>query len=223
MKSNKRRNAIIIIGVVIICCILMALIETVIEPVYFVKSLMKIIIFLLLPIVTMKLLKIKIFKQSNLDKKKIVKLLIIGIVIYSLIMISYTIINKFFDCSALISSLSTDQKVNNKDFIFVAIYISLCNSLLEEFLFRYVSFIKLSELLSKRIAYIISSILFAIYHISMFGSSFPLPLVLLMVFGLFIGGYIFDYVDEKDKNIYNSWIIHMFADFAIMTIWFINI
>ena len=37
------------------------------------------------------------------------------------------------------------------------------------------------------------------------------------------GGLIFDRVDEKNKNIYNSWFIHMFADFAIMTIWFVNI
>ena len=36
-------------------------------------------------------------------------------------------------------------------------------------------------------------------------------------------GFIPNYIDEKNSNIYNSWIVHMFADFAIMTIWYIYI
>ena len=89
-------------------------------------------------------------------------------------------------------------------------------------MFRFVSFIKLSEYLSKKTAYIFSSVAFAVYHIAMIGPSFPLPLLILALFGLAVGGFIFDLVDDKNKNIYNSWIIHMFADFAIMTVWFIN-
>lgn len=224
MKNNKKRNAIMIIITVIVCCIFMAFIETIVEPPYFIKSLIKIIVFFLLPILTMKLLGIKIFKKHTIiDKKIVLRLLITGIVIYLSIMIAYYILNKFLDFSSIINSLSMDQNVSGKDFIFVALYISFCNSLLEEFLFRYFSFIKLSEFLSKKWSYVISSILFAIYHISMVGSSFPLSLILLMIFGLSIGGFIFDYVDDKDKNISNSWIIHMFADFSIMTIWFLNI
>ena len=224
MKNNKKRNAIMIIITVIVCCIFMAFIETIVEPPYFIKSLIKIIVFFLLPLLTMKLLGINIFKKHKIiDKKIIIRLLVTGIVIYLSIMIAYYILNKFLDFSSIINSLSMDQNVNGKDFIFVALYISFCNSLLEEFLFRYFSFIKLSEFLSKKWSYVISSILFAIYHISMVESSFPLSLILLMIFGLSIGGFIFDYVDDKDKNICNSWIIHMFADFAIMTIWFLNI
>ena len=224
MEKNKKRNAIIIIATIIVSCLLMALIEIIVEPTYFVKSLMKIIVFFLLPLVIMKHLGIKLFeKQIIIDKKKIAKLFIMGIIIYLFVIFSYLIANNVLDFSIFINSLSSDQKVSGKDFIMVALYISLCNSLLEEFLFRYVSFIQLSKFLSKKIVYVFSSFLFAIYHISMIGSSFPLSLILIMIIGLCIGGFIFNYVDEKDKNIYNSWIIHMFADFAIMTIWFINI
>lgn len=224
MEKNKKRNAIIIIATIIVSCLLMALIEIIVEPTYFVKSLMKIIVFFLLPLVIMKHLGIKLFeKQIIIDKKKIAKLFIMGIIIYFFVIFSYLIANNVLDFSIFINSLSSDQKVSGKDFIMVALYISLFNSLLEEFLFRYVSFIQLSKFLSKKIVYVFSSFLFAIYHISMIGSSFPLSLILIMIIGLCIGGFIFNYVDEKDKNIYNSWIIHMFADFAIMTIWFINI
>ena len=57
----------------------------------------------------------------------------------------------------------------------------------------------------------------------MIGASFPLPLLLLALIGLAAGGCIFNYVDEKSGTIYPSWVIHMFADLAIMTIWYLHI
>lgn len=57
----------------------------------------------------------------------------------------------------------------------------------------------------------------------MLGTSFPPVLLLLALVGLAIGGLIFDYVDDRSGTIYNSWIIHMFADFAIMTIWYLHL
>ncbi len=213
-----------LISTVIISCIAMAIIETVIEPAYSVKSLLKIIFFLLIPVVSIKLQKEKVFDDSfSLNGKNILNLSLLGIIIYVIIMAAFFLTKGVFDYSALVNSLSSDQNVSPKSFIWVALYISFCNSLLEEFLFRFVSFIKLSEHTGKKFAYIFSSGMFALYHIAMVGGSFPVPLMLLALAGLFIGGLIFNYVDAKSKSIYNSWIIHMFADFAIMTIWYIHI
>lgn len=47
--------------------------------------------------------------------------------------------------------------------------------------------------------------------------------MVLAVAGLAIGGLIFDYVDDRSGSLYNSWVVHMFADFAIMTIWYLHI
>ena len=38
---------------------------------------------------------------------------------------------------------------------------------------------------------------------------------------LFLGGLIFNYLNEKCKNIYPSWLVHMCANFATNTIGFI--
>ena len=46
-------------------------------------------------------------------------------------------------------------------------------------------------------------------------------LFILALTGLFVGGLIFDYINDKSENIYNSWLVHMFANFAINTIGFI--
>lgn len=213
-----------LISTVVISCIAMAIIETVIEPAYSVKSVLKIIFFLLIPIALIKLQKEKVFDESFLlNGKNILNLSLLGIIIYVIIMAAFFLTKGVFDYSALVNSLSSDQNVSPKSFIWVALYISFCNSLLEEFLFRFVSFIRLSEYTGKKFAYIFSSGMFALYHIAMVGGSFPVPLMLLALAGLFIGGLIFNYVDAKSKSIYNSWIIHMFADFAIMTIWYIHI
>lgn len=221
-KARKEQLGIIVI--VIICCIIMALFETIIEPAYLVKSAAKVTVFLLLPLITMKLLNIKIFDNNfALNKKDIIKLLLLGAAIYAAIIGAYFLTRNIFDYSSLVNSQMADQKVDNNNFIWVALYISFGNSFLEEFLFRFVSFIKLSEFISKKIAYVFSSVMFAVYHIAMIGSSFPLPLLILALFGLAAGGLIFDYVDDKNKNIYNSWIVHMFADLAIVTIWYIHI
>lgn len=209
---------------IIICCIIMALTETVIEPVYVLKSAIKAITFLFFPLIFAKTANIKLLDHSFvLDKKSILKLLALGAFIYTVIMGAYALTKNTFDYSTLVHSLSADQKVDSGGFIWVALYISFCNSFLEEFLFRFVSFIKLSRYTGRKTACIFSSVLFAVYHIAMIGTSFPLPLLFLVLIGLMIGGYIFDYVDEKNGTIYNSWIIHMFADFAIMTIWYIHI
>ena len=222
MKNRKEKIG--IIAVVVICCVIMAWIETVTEPAYFVKSAAKIAVFLSVPLISMKLLNIKILDNNMaLNKKGIIKLLLLGTFIFGAIIGVFFLTSNIFDYSSLVDSLSADQKVDSGSFIPVALYISFCNSFLEEFLFRFVSFIKLSEYMSKKIAYIFSSVAFAVYHIAMIGASFPLPLLILALFGLAVGGFIFDLVDDKSKNIYNSWIIHMFADFAIMTVWYIHI
>lgn len=222
--ENAKKEKIGIIVVVVICCIIMAVMETIIEPAYWIKSAAKIAVFMLLPVITLKLLKVKIFDSNfALDKKDIVKLLLLGFGIYAVIIGAYFLTRNIVDYSSLVTSQMADQKVTENSFIWVALYISFCNSFLEEFLFRFVSFIKLTEFVSKKPAYVFSSVMFAVYHIAMIGSAFPPPLLILALFGLTVGGFIFDYVDSKNKNIYNSWIIHMFADLAIVTIWYIHI
>lgn len=224
MADKKKKTAREIAALILICCAVMAFTETVIEPLYIVKSAIKIVVFLLFPLIFAKIAGIKLFGHSfALNKKSIVKLLALGCFIYAVIFGAYAFTKNVFDYSVLVDSLSTDQKVDSGSFIWIALYISFCNSFLEEFLFRFISFIALSKYAGRKFAYIFSSVIFAVYHIAMIGTSFPPLLLLLALIGLTIGGYIFDFVDEKNDSIYHSWIIHMFADFAIMTIWYIHI
>ena len=207
---------------VIIACIVMGIVDAVIQPGYAIKSAIKIIMFLLMPIVYG--LFLKEFNIKNLmkpDKKGLCIALCLGFVIYGVVLGAYWIFKDVFDFSALTGSLNETTGVNKSNFIWVAIYISFVNSLLEEFFFRGFSFITLKKLTSRRFAYVFSSMAFALYHIAMMIGWLGLPVILISLVGLFIGGMIFNRFDEKSENIYLSWLIHMFANFATNTIGFI--
>ena len=207
---------------VIIACIVMGIVDAVIQPGYAIKSAIKIIMFLLIPIVYG--LFLKEFNIKNLmkpDKKGLCIALCLGFVIYGVVLGAYWIFKDVFDFSALTGSLNETTGVNKSNFIWVAIYISFVNSLLEEFFFRGFSFITLKKLTSRRFAYVFSSMAFALYHIAMMIGWFGLPVILISLVGLFIGGMIFNRFNEKRENIYLSWLIHMFANFATNTIGFI--
>ena len=219
---SRKKYAVIIL--VAVCCAVMAAVETLIEPAYAVKSAVKAAVFLVLPLVVLKAFKIKLFGGTfSFGLKRLLRLLALGAAIYLIVMSGYALTKGLFDYSALVESLSKDQNVDGGSFIWVALYISFGNSFLEEFLFRQTAFIGLSELASKKTAYIFSSLMFALYHVAMIGQSFPPQLLLAALAGLAVGGFVFDWVDEKSGNFLGSWFIHMFADFALMTIWYIHI
>ncbi|MBS5939407.1 MAG: CPBP family intramembrane metalloprotease [Clostridium sp.] len=200
----------------------MGFIDAVIRPQYLTKSFVKIILFSLMPI-----LYSRYNKELNLNslfkvksKKEIIIALISGAAVFSFILGAYLILGGFFDFSNVVSSLSANVGIDNSNFIFVAIYISFINSLLEEFFFRGFAFLKLKEVASRKFAYIFSSLAFALYHVAMMIGWFDISLFILTLSGLFVGGIIFNYFNEKYKNIYVSWLIHMFANFAINIVGF---
>ena len=79
----------------------------------------------------------------------------------------------------------------------------------------------LKEEKGRKFAYIFSATMFALYHVGMTSGWFNILIYILSMVGLFIGGCIFNYLNEKCENIYPSWLVHMCANFGINTIGFI--
>ena len=217
-----KKESLIVFIIVILNCILMAFIDGVFSANYLQKSIFKIIIFMLLPLLYLKkhhhLDEIKNIFKVKRDNHSIFKSFALGIGVYLLIVGSYFTIGNYFNFNQITSSLENGIGVNSSNFIFVALYISFINSLLEEFFFRGYAFIYLKKHTSKKVSYILSSLSFALYHIAMMITWFDIILLLLLICSLFVGGLIFDFLDDKSETIYNSWFVHMFANFAINTI-----
>ena len=219
-KMSKRRN--LIITVTAFACVCMGLVDAVIQPGYALKSAIKLVLFLLLPFLySLYDRKCDLKRLFIPDRRGIKVALLLGVGIYAVVLGAYFAFRGIFDFSALTASLTETTGVTKGNFIFVALYISFINSLLEEFFFRGFSFLTLKEVASRRTAYVFSSAFFALYHIAMMIGWFDWPVVAISLLGLFAGGMIFNYFNERYNNIYLSWLIHMFANFATNTIGFI--
>lgn len=212
----------ILITIVCFACLCMALVDAVIQPNYWIKSLIKIVLFLLLP--ALYALYDREFRVKSLfvpNKRGFLLALLLGVGVYGVVLGAYFLFQNVFDFSAVAGSVTDAVGVNRSNFLPVAIYISFANSLLEEFFFRGFAFLTLKKVTGRGFAYLFSGGMFAAYHIAMMIGWFALPVVLLALLGLFLGGVIFNYFNEKYDNIYLSWLIHMFANFATNTIGFL--
>ena len=215
---------IIIMLSIFLFSIAVTFVDAFVHPDYFVKILIKIIFFLALPMLFFIKNKddFKDFKKLFVFKKKgILSSFLLGIGVYAIILIGYFVSRSFVDFSKVTSNLTSGMGITANNFIYVSLYISLMNSFLEEFFFRGFGFITLKKYTSRRVAYLFSPILFAIYHVGMLVGMFHIAVIFLLLAGLIVGGCIFNYLNEKNENIYSSWFVHMFANFAINTIGFI--
>lgn len=219
---TTRKNITSMIAMIVFGCIAMAYVDAVIMPDYAVKSMIKFVLFLTLPLVYCLINREVSFRSLfKLEKKGLIFSILLGVGVYVLIMGSYMLIGPMFDLSQVTESLQNNIGVNADNFLYVAIYISIVNSLLEEFFFRGFAFLSLKKLTGRKFAYIFSAGAFAVYHIAMMTSWFTVPLFLLLITSLFIAGLLFNWLNERNGNIYASWMVHMCANLAINTIGFI--
>ena len=185
MTAKTQKNTIILITVV--ACAFMIVVDAIIQPGYFIKSVIKIALFLIFPFSFSIISKYSLKSLFIPDKKGFLTAILMGVGVYAVVLSAFLIFRNVFDFSALTTSLTSTTGVNADNFIFVAIYISFANSLLEEFFFRGFSFLTLKNLSSRKFAYVFSAAFFAIYHIAMMIGWFSLPVILLALAGLFAG------------------------------------
>ncbi len=210
-----------ILALTVVSCGIMALVDGVIQPGYAVKSIIKIALFLLLPLLFSLFFRdVSLKTLFRFEKKPFLVSLALGVGLYALILGAYFAVRPFFDFSGIVSALSSTAGVTKDNFLYVSLYISFANSLLEEFFFRGFVFMNLKKSTNRMAAYMISSVAFSLYHVAMMIGWFNIGLFLLVVVALAVGGGIFNYLNEKHGTIYTSWFVHMFANFAINTIGF---
>jgi uncharacterized protein len=210
---SKKLKIILIIS---LGCIVMALTDGIWQPGYAMKSAVKIFFFLGLPLFVLR--KEQLSNFFGFKKKMLPKLVALGLGIFAFILAAYFIIGPYFDFSSVVDGLQDQLGVNASNFIYVATYISFVNSLLEEYFFRGIAFIELKRCTSKRFAYVFSALMFALYHVAMLIGLFDWYLIALMLLALVVGGFIFNYINEKEESILASWTVHLFANLAINTV-----
>lgn len=218
---NKKSYSSNMIILIITLGIIMSGVDAILSPPYFMKAAIKLILFLGVPILFTTWNKDNsLMGLFRIEKRSMLLPLLLGIGVFSFIIGAYFIIGPLFNFSNVTVALSANYGVKKENFVAVALYISLINSLLEEFFFRGFAFLTLKKLTTRRFAYLFSATTFSLYHIAIMSSWFNLFLFALLIFSLVIAGLLFDWLNEKRGTIYTSWLVHMCANFAINTIGF---
>jgi membrane protease YdiL (CAAX protease family) len=190
-------------------------IEQGIEVTYIWKTLAKIILFVVVPLLYVKTIKSNFLKLQAVKKNQFIPAMILGGLVLVSILTAFLLFRDAIDLAALRLDLETRVGVTALVFPFVALYIMLGNSFLEEFFFRGL----LVDLFPQsKWRWIMPSFLFAIYHVAIFLPWFEWPILLLAVAGLFIGGLLFQWMNKASGTIYSGWIIHISADIGVLLI-----
>jgi len=216
----SRKNLYIIISI-IICSVAVCFVDTVIQPGYWIKSGIKILLFLSVFAAYFVIFKedLPLLGKLFIPKKwDMLTGLGIGAVIYAFLLGAYFLLRGYIDFSVITGKLTADTGVSRDNFIYVSLYISVINSLLEELLYRGLGFIILKKSSSRIFAYGFGALMFALYHSGMTSGYFNVGIFLFTLFGLFVGGLIFNLLNERSETIYASWLTHMFANLGINTI-----
>ncbi len=223
MKIKERTNLKTILPLLIfISCLIMFWVETLLQPGYLGKSIIKLFLFALLPILYFWFHKPKISLGfcSIPQGKPLLYCLFWGIGVYGVIIGAYFLFAAFIDLPSIAALLQDNLAVNKENFIFVAIYISVINSFLEEFFFRGMAYFPLAAAWGKRQAALFSAATFSLYHVAILLGWFPLWMFFLALAGLFLAGLFFLWLDEQYDTILCSWLVHGCANLAINTIGF---
>lgn len=212
------KKKILICSVVMLASIVMALVDSVLQPGYLIKSAIKIILFLFVPLLLSHQLKLSVLDAFRLNKRSVFAGAVLGISTYCVIMAAYAALHPYLDLSAVATSLESSAGVTKDNFLFVGTYIALCNSLLEEFFFRCFAFLTLGKDGKKAFAYLFSALFFALYHAGMLITMIPPLLFILALIALFLCGLLLNFLNARSKTIWTSWLLHMGANLAINTV-----
>lgn len=195
----------------VVAVLIMFLVEQVLQLPYLMKTLIKIPVFTCYPFLVLRKEKFKINKHSF---KQVV---ILSIVVLITILLAYVILQDFIDVESIKTDLESRMSIGRSMFFFAAFYTIFINAFIEEYFFRGYLF-RLIHKEEKRLAYVFAALLFAVYHIGILGTWFSLPILSLVLIGLFIGGLIFNYYVSKTNSFLASYIIHVAADIAVVII-----
>ena len=157
-----KRRTFLVVAAAVLCCGIMAVVDGVIQPGYAPKSAIKILVFGLIPLLLTRLDPELVFTQTLRFRRKGFALALgLGLGVYGLILGGFFLVRNFFDFSGIAGSLLDNAGVSKDNFLYVSLYISLVNSLLEELFFRGFLFLNLKQR-SRRFAYSFSAAAFFI-------------------------------------------------------------
>jgi len=213
----KNKNILILTISSFLVCALHAIMLNTQFSHYACTSALKIILFGLCPVIYFKLLKDKSHKETfsvKGDKKYIKRSFILGLCVFTVILIIFMILRPFLNRTMIVGALAQNG-ISRNNFPVVFIYVVLINAAFEEIFFRGFVFMTLYRMDYKRYAYGYSSLLFALYHVFILNNAVSPGIFIFCIAGLAVAGLFFNYLVVKCKSMTGSLIVHISANLAL--------
>ena len=99
-----------------------------------------------------------------------------------------------------------------------AAYWIICNSLIEEYVFRWFIFIQCERLMPSAAAVLASAVVFTVHHVFALQVYLSPALTTLASAGVLIGGLVWSWCYLRYRSIWPGWLSHIVADLAIFAI-----
>lgn len=197
----------------------MSLIEKIVQPSYFIKSIIKLLVFSLAMFIYCIKYKENFFKLINFKKKGLSKGLILFMLFsYFVIIVGYLLLRNHIDLNGIRESLLNKEQLNKNNFIFIFSYIIFINSFLEESFFRGFIYNVFKKEGYEKIGVLFSALIFALYHIGIMDGWFNPFVMIVGVVGLFVTGIFLQDIVKREDNLLGSYLVHAIANLAINTI-----
>lgn len=200
-----------IIGYSLVVVIILFVIEQVLMLPYIIKTIIKLPLFVVYPYLVLRK------RHFNINKHSFREVFVLSLSVLVVILVAYFMLQDFIELDSIKNDLMRRMSIGRSMFFFAAFYTIFINAFIEEYFFRGYIFRLLYER-HKTVGYVFSALLFAIYHVGILGTWFSLPMLFLILLGLFIGGMIFNYYVYKTGSFLASYIIHIAADIAVVII-----
>ncbi len=236
--SDQKKKSVFCI-IIVACCLVLAVVDGYLRPPYAVKAMGKIVLFLGVPLLCTYRMRpggcgrevekslaaasgssvqnvwILFLSTFRPDRRALTVGLGLGIGTMAVILGGYALLAPWLDLSAIPAAMAANGGITADNFLWVGLYVALCNSLLEEIFFRGFAFLTMRHFSSRRFAYAVSAAAFSLYHAAIVDGWVSPILFGLMLLALFVCGLFFNWLDESRGRIWVSWLMHMCANLAI--------
>ena len=210
---KEKHSNILCIVLTIIALVIAFILELYIKPGYLIKCIVKVSTFGGIIVLYSILTKKKLAEIISFHKPEKIGVLLGSIALFFVgIVILFFIFKNNIEWSGIRESLVTKEGFTKKNCFIGFTYIIVANSFLEEAFYRGF-FPKLIP--NKWAGWIISALLFSIYHIGIIGGWFNIPIFMICVIGLALVGLFLQWISIKYKTIVANWMVHASANVAI--------
>ncbi|MFW6032682.1 MAG: CPBP family intramembrane glutamic endopeptidase [Phycisphaeraceae bacterium] len=142
-----------------------------------------------------------------------------GVAVFAVIVAAYVLVRGLWiDPGPVRDKLAALGLGNPLTYLAGALYWTLLNSLLEEYVWRWFTFTRCLRLMPMLAAAALSGTLFATHHVFALHYYFDWPIVLLGSLGVFVGGAFWCWLYAVTRDLWGAWLSHVLADAAIFAI-----